>query len=89
VLSCKKPYKNSFKQLIIILLAIEKKHLKTLLKTLSVVNLFEGRKKFWKKNIYVFFHQQKEQSKQEKQVRQSKKKDGGTTLIRANQENIF
>lgn len=79
MLSCKKPYKNAFKPLLIRLLAIEKKHLKTLLKTLSVVNLFEVRKKFWKKNIHVFFHQQKEQGKG-KQVRQSKKKGSGTTL---------
>jgi hypothetical protein len=51
------------------------------------VNLFEVRKKFWKKMVH-FFHQQKKQGKG-KQVRQSKKKDGGTTLMRANQENIF
>jgi hypothetical protein len=59
VLSCKKPYKNAFKHLLIRLLAIEKKHLKTLLKTLSVVNLFEGRKKFWKK-MFTFFPTTKE-----------------------------
>jgi hypothetical protein len=52
------------------------------------VNLFEVRKKFWKKNIYVFFHQQKEQGKGNK-AKQNKKKVDGTTLMRASKESIF
>jgi hypothetical protein len=54
VVSCKKPYKNCLKPLLIRLLAIEKKHLKTLLKTLSVVNLLRYEKVLEEKHLCFF-----------------------------------